>query len=154
MNYFETENHLKYFEKYPQSVTANDIDQNAFTATAMNMKLNNIDDDRISFLQTNLLEGQHSDILEDIDTILIGDMFYDEEIGSSVLEICQRFVNISRDKEILLGDPGRWYIQSSEDLLSSLFTCISKYSLPTTTRNENYGFDAGFAWKMRCRLHE
>ena len=119
----------------------------------MNMKLNNIHDDRISFLKTNLLGGQHSDILEDIDTILIGDMFYDEDIGSSVLEICQRFVNISRDKEVLLGDPGRWFMESSEHLVSSLFTCISKHSLPTTTRNENYGFDTGFAWRMRCRLH-
>ena len=131
------------------AVTANDIDQNAFTATKINMKLNNIQEDKIDFLADNLLQNQQLDILENIDTLLIGDMFYDELIGSSVLEICQKFVNLGSDKEVLLGDPGRWYLESSADLIFSLFTCISKHNLPPATKRENYGFDTGFAWKMK-----
>ena len=132
-----------------QAVTANDIDQNAFTATKINMKLNNIQEDKIDFLADNLLETQQLDILENVDTLLIGDMFYDEQIGSSVLEICQKFVNMAGEKEVLLGDPGRWYLESSAELITSLFTCISKHSLPPATKRENYGFDTGFAWKMK-----
>ena len=133
------------------AVTANDIDTNAVTATLVNMKLNNIKEENIDFLTENLLEGQNQNILENIDTLLIGDMFYDEVIGSSVLEICRRFVSISQDKEVLLGDPGRWFWISSEDEVQSLFTCISQHSLPTTTKMENYGFDTGFAWRMRAK---
>ena len=133
-----------------ESVTANDIDLNAFTATKLNMKLNNIQEDKIDFLADDLLQNQqHWDILQNIDTLLIGDMFYDELMGSSVLKICQEFVNISADKEVLLGDPGRWYLESSADLISSLFTCIAKHDLPPATKRENYGFDTGFAWKMK-----
>ena len=133
-----------------ESVTANDIDLDAFTATKLNMKLNNIQEDKIDFLADDLLQNQqHWDILHNIDTLLIGDMFYDELMGSSVLKICQEFVNISADKEVLLGDPGRWYLESSADLISSLFTCIAKHDLPPATKRENYGFDTGFAWKMK-----
>ena len=131
------------------AVTANDIDQNAVNATLRNMKLNDIQEGDIAFNTENLLEGQHDDTLEDVDTLLIGDMFYDEVIGSSVLEMCKKFVKISGDKEVLLGDPGRWFWSTSEPVVSSLFTCISKHSLPTTTKMENYGFENGFAWKMR-----
>ena len=132
-----------------QAVTANDIDQNAFTATKINMKLNNIQEEKIDFLADNLLQSQQLDILQNFDTLLIGDMFYDELIGASVLEICKKFVNLGSDKEVLLGDPGRWYLESSAEIISSLFTCISKHNLPPATKRENYGFDTGFAWKMK-----
>ena len=41
-----------------KSVIANDIDQNAFTATKINMKLNDIREDEIDFLAADLLQDQ------------------------------------------------------------------------------------------------
>ena len=130
-------------------VIANDIDVNASVALNTNLNLNNMDIDnvhgKINFSSLNYLENHDS--LSDIDTVLIGDMFYDKEIGESVIDLCKKCLDVK--KTVLLGDPGRWFLKSSSDVVGSMFECVAKYDLTDETKQENYGFDHGLVWKLR-----
>ena len=128
-------------------VIANDIDENASVALNTNLKLNNMDisNGKLEFSGLNYLENH--DGLIDIDTILIGDMFYDKEIGEAVINLCKKCRDLR--KTVLLGDPGRWFLKSSSDVVGSMFECVAKYDLTEETKQENYGFDHGLVWKLR-----
>lgn len=127
------------------SVIANDIDPDAAIAVRANAELNNIKGE-IATDTTNFLEGNEED-LKDIDVLLIGDMFYDEHIGGAVLNLCKRFKAMDSSKLILMGDPGRWFLESSSEV-DRLFWSISKYSLGEECKKENYGFHQGIVWKI------
>merc|ERR1712142_5600 len=128
------------------SVIANDIDPDAAIAVRANAELNNIKGE-IATDTTNFLEGNEED-LKDIDVLLIGDMFYDEHIGGAVLNLCKRFKAMDSSKLILMGDPGRWFLESSSEV-DRLFWSISKYSLGEECKKENYGLHQGIVWKLK-----
>lgn len=133
-----------------KKVIANDIDLNVEMALAVNSELNKIKvSDNIKFSSDNLLNQENLNFLADVDLLLIGDMFYDQEIGESVLELCKIFKSLDKSKQILLGDPGRWFLQSSNHVIEKMFDCIAKYNLNQETKKENYGFEHGLVWRMK-----
>ena len=137
-----------------RAVTANDIDVTAETVLRANCELNSVgtsDRQKIAFSGANFLTEDSSceEMLRDVDLILVGDMFYDQEIGEAVIKLCERFKQLGSGKEVLLGDPGRWFLQSSSRTIQAMFTPVAKYSLTPETRRENYGFHHGIVWKMK-----
>ena len=133
-----------------RKVIANDIDGSAKIALKMNSDLNDLNClGSIKFTTENYLDTQDANSLRNVDLLLIGDMFYDQEIGEAVLRLCKTFKALDTSKNILLGDPGRWFLESSSDTIRSMFDCVAKYSLTEETRKENYGFDHGLVWKMK-----
>ena len=135
-----------------KEVIANDIDENAKIALKANCDLNNVKAmDRIEFTTENYLNSQDVESLRNVDLLLIGDMFYDQEIGEAVLRLCKTFKAMDKSKDVLLGDPGRWFLESSAETIRSMFDCVAKYSLTEQTRRENFGFHHGLVWKMKQR---
>ena len=133
-----------------KEVIANDIDENAKIALKTNSDLNNSNPiDSINFSTENYLEAKDAESLRNVDLLLIGDMFYDQEIGEAVLRLCKTFRSLDKSKNVLLGDPGRWFLESSSQKIRSMFDCVAKYSLTEQTRKENYGFHHGLVWKMK-----
>ena len=128
-------------------VTANDIDTASETALRVNSELNNLNlSEKVKFISDNLLESDNLNILNNYDVILVGDMFYDQEIGDSVVSLCRNFKQTGDDKDVLVGDPGRWFLETSDIRDTS---CVAKYNLPEETRKENYGFHQGVVWRMK-----
>ena len=128
------------------SVVANDIDPDAATAVLVNAELNNITGGIIT--ETRDILNSNLDILQEIDVLLIGDMFYDEHIGGAVLSLCRKFKAMGKSKEILMGDPGRWFLESSSEV-DSLFWSMSKHALGKECKKENYGFHHGMVWRFK-----
>ena len=127
-------------------VVANDIDPDASTAALANAELNNITGNIVT--DTRDILNSNFDVLKDIDVLLIGDMFYDEHIGGSVLNICKKFKALDRSKEVLMGDPGRWFLETSSEV-DNLFWCMTKHALGEECRKENYGFHQGMVWRFK-----
>ena len=91
-----------------KKVIANDIDINTVMALTVNSELNKmLVGDNIIFSSENLLKQREVQLLDEVDLILIGDMFYDQDIGESVLEFCSKFKTLDNSKQVFLGDPGR-----------------------------------------------
>jgi len=133
-----------------KKVIANDIDVNAVMALTVNSELNQmLVGDNIIFSSENLLKQKEVQLLDEVDLILIGDMFYDQDIGESVLEFCSKFKSLDNSKQVFLGDPGRWFLQSSKLVIEKMFVCVAKYDLNQETKMENYGFEHGLVWKMK-----
>ena len=128
------------------SVVANDIDPDAAVAVLANAELNKITGEIVTDTK-NILEG-NLDALQNIDVLLIGDMFYDEHIGGAVLNLCRKFKAMDSSKDILMGDPGRWFLETNQEV-DTLFWSISKYSLGEECKKENYGFHQGIVWKFK-----
>ena len=129
-------------------VIANDIDEDAKTALEANMDINLRNEaDKVVFSSENYLLPPFKILDENISLILIGDMFYDEEMGKSVLNLCDQ----CREKkvDVVLGDPGRWFLQSSSHLINSMFDCVARYQLSDETRRENFGLDTGLVWRLK-----
>lgn len=131
-------------------VVLNDIDPIALTAARLNVELNFKDDAKgcFSFSSVNLLET--GDTMEyNFDVVLIGDMFYDETFGSFVLEFVRKLK--LRDKKlaptILVGDPGRWFLQETESKTHH-FEKLAEYDMNETTLLENRGFSKGYVWQL------
>lgn len=79
-------------------VTANDIDQNALAAVAMNARANNV---VVDVRAGDLLDGYG----EDAEVILAGDVFYSQELAGPMLAFLERAA--ARGARVLVGDPGR-----------------------------------------------
>ncbi|KAJ8708598.1 hypothetical protein PYW08_009980 [Mythimna loreyi] len=117
-------------------VLANDIDKFAVIATEINAKLNDI---TVETSTTNLI----GDRCIEFDTILIGDMFYDEEFANLLFEWLH---TLSADgKTVLIGDPGRHGLTARRRRSMSL---LAKYRLPTHSTMENNGFTHSTVWRL------
>ena len=133
-----------------KEVIANDIDGNAEIALEANCDLNSVKAmDSVQFSKENYLSSPDAESLRNVDLLLIGDMFYDQEIGEAVLRLCKTFKAMDKSKNVLLGDPGRWFLESSAETIRSMFDCVAKYSLTEQTKKENFGFRHGLVWKMK-----
>ncbi len=93
------------------TVTANEIDEYAVAAIALNAAENDVD---ITIALGDLLDG-----VADADIVLAGDVFYSRDMSQRVLSFLER----SR-KEALVGDPGRAYAPKIG------FLAIAEYTVP------------------------
>ncbi|XP_052758029.1 electron transfer flavoprotein beta subunit lysine methyltransferase-like [Galleria mellonella] len=117
-----------------ERVTANDTDACAVIAAKINADLNNV---TIETSINNFIGAK----CENFDTILIGDMFYDEEFANTLFEW---LISLAADgKTILIGDPGRHGLTKKRRENISL---LAKYKLPKETCIENRGFTESTLW--------
>ncbi|CAG9568759.1 unnamed protein product [Danaus chrysippus] len=117
-------------------VLANDIDPVAVMAIKMNAELNNVEvqTDTNNYIGTNC---------EEFDTILIGDMFYDEDFGNMLFTWLRELA--SKDKMILVGDPGRHGLTKKR---LSQMTLLAQYKMSAENCEENNGFTHTSLWRI------
>jgi predicted nicotinamide N-methyase len=82
-------------------VIASDVDRYAVVAAQMNAAINGV---RIETLLDDLTAGA----APDVDVVLVGDLFYDEELARRVAGLLDRCV--SGGVKVLVGDPGRKFL--------------------------------------------
>ncbi|XP_026731223.1 electron transfer flavoprotein beta subunit lysine methyltransferase-like isoform X2 [Trichoplusia ni] len=117
-------------------VLANDIDTYAATATNINAGLNDVT------FETST-ENLIGDPCKEFDTILIGDMFYDEEFANLLFEWLHTLNGVG--KTILIGDPGRHGLTDRRRQQMSL---VARYELPLHSCMENHGFTHSTVWTI------
>ncbi|XP_041971366.1 electron transfer flavoprotein beta subunit lysine methyltransferase-like [Aricia agestis] len=115
---------------------ANDIDPYAVLATKINAELNKCT------VETST-EDYIGTACDDFDTILIGDMFYDEDFAKLLFEWLSKLA--AKDKMVLIGDPGRHGLTSRR---RSQLQQLARYELPAHCREENHGFTEAAVWRL------
>lgn len=120
-------------------VLANDIDPLAAIAIGINCELNKIPPLRVA---TENLIGK---IEEKWNVILLGDMFYDEELATDLLTWLTKYKKL-HGPEILIGDPGR--AEFTKYVGQNWLQKVSEYELPTSTKEENYGLTSSSIWRF------
>ena len=83
------------------TVTANDIDQYAVAAIALNAQVNGV---AVEVNGDDLLDGDGADA----DVVLAGDVFYSESMARRMLGFLERVS--ARGARVLVGDPGRNFL--------------------------------------------
>jgi predicted nicotinamide N-methyase len=114
-------------------VLAGDIDEFSVAAIAVNAALNGAD---ITVTAEDLLQTPPLDV----DTILVGDLFYEKHLAAKVFE----WLSAAKAKgaHVLIGDPGRSYLP--RDKLAKL----AEYNVPVTRDLE----DGEIKWTAVWRL--
>ncbi|XP_070764033.1 electron transfer flavoprotein beta subunit lysine methyltransferase [Enoplosus armatus] len=124
-------------------VVANDIDTVAAVATHMNCELNDLEPPVC--LTDNMIGSQ----AEGFDLILLGDMFYDEALATSLhswLDCCIK----THGTKVLIGDPGRSHFE--EHGIRQLLCQLAQFELPESVQEENYGLTSSSVWCYRPKL--
>lgn len=139
-------------------------------ATRLNGKLNSVNDSQLITCSRDLLsssnipsppevgkwggkwdgvgvsDGPNEGLEIEADVILIGDLFYDEEMAKTLRPWLAG--HVERGKLVLIGDPGRHaltpVLQEEEGSLQLLAT----YHLTDNCCLENNGFQAANVWKF------
>ncbi|CAJ1057144.1 electron transfer flavoprotein beta subunit lysine methyltransferase [Xyrichtys novacula] len=124
-------------------VVANDIDSVAAIATHMNSELNGLQPPVC--LTANMIGSQ----LAAFDLILLGDMFYDESLATSLHSWLDHCIK-SHGTEVLIGDPGR--AQFEEHNIRRLLRPLAQFELPESVREENYGLTHSCVWRYTPEL--
>lgn len=117
-------------------VMANDIDAFATTASHINAELNEVS------IQTSIKNFIGTECKE-FDTILVGDMFYDEEFGNILFDWLRSLT--SDGKSVFIGDPGRHGLTEER---KTHIARLAKYQLPEESAKENHGFTETSFWKI------
>ncbi|XP_029992969.1 electron transfer flavoprotein beta subunit lysine methyltransferase isoform X1 [Sphaeramia orbicularis] len=124
-------------------VTANDIDRVAAIATVINCELNAVEP---PFCVTdNMISSEP----QCFDVILLGDMFYDEALATSLhswLDLCIK----RHGTTVLIGDPGR--AQFEEHSIRQLLHQLDQFELPKSVQDENYGLTCSTVWHYQPDL--
>ena len=84
-------------------VVANDIDPNCRLALDLNAEMCKQSLEGVEMLEADLLSGDtdiRREVLSSTDVLLVGDMFYDEHIGSEVFDLCNTFKGLKRENEV------------------------------------------------------
>ncbi|NBE83642.1 class I SAM-dependent methyltransferase [Micromonospora rubida] len=98
-------------------VVANDIDPYAVAAVMLNARANRV---TVAATGEDLLDSA----ADDVDLLVAGDVFYDEELAERMLPFLRRAA--ARGSHVLVGDPGRGHLPRNRlDLVAS-------YQVPTT----------------------
>uniref|UniRef100_A0ABM5GED7 Electron transfer flavoprotein beta subunit lysine methyltransferase n=1 Tax=Pogona vitticeps TaxID=103695 RepID=A0ABM5GED7_9SAUR len=118
-------------------VVANDIDPVAGAAMMLNCELNNVNP--FPVITENLIGTK----LEGWDLIVLGDMFYSEDLADSLHQWLKKHTIISGTK-VLIGDPGRPHFVTHQ--IQRELHKVSEYCLPEATRQENYGSATTAVW--------
>ena len=85
-------------------VVANDIDPNCRLALDLNAEMCKQSLEGVEMLEADLLSGDtdiRREVLSSTDVLLVGDMFYDEHIGSEVFDLCNTFKGLKRENEVI-----------------------------------------------------
>ncbi|XP_053620288.1 electron transfer flavoprotein beta subunit lysine methyltransferase-like isoform X2 [Plodia interpunctella] len=117
-------------------VVGNDIDPYAVVATKINSEINNVS---IETSTDNFIGAKCAEF----DTILIGDMFYDEEFANMLFKWLK--ILVSNGKTVLIGDPGR---HGLTDKRREHISLLARYDLPEYCCMENHGFRETTLWKL------
>ncbi|XP_055387067.1 electron transfer flavoprotein beta subunit lysine methyltransferase-like [Condylostylus longicornis] len=117
-----------------KSCIANDIDKIAEIAIELNAELNNV---KLRSCTKNII-GKECDA----DVILLGDIFYDEDIACLIVPWLFHLRTLK--KKIFIGDPGR-HPMTSERL--TYMKKLSTYELSKISLSENHGFDVANVWE-------
>uniref|UniRef100_A0AAV2L4W8 Electron transfer flavoprotein beta subunit lysine methyltransferase n=2 Tax=Knipowitschia caucasica TaxID=637954 RepID=A0AAV2L4W8_KNICA len=126
-----------------EHVTANDIDTVAGVVTIMNSELNKLEPPVCS--ADNMISSEP----KPFDLILLGDMFYDETLATTLHGWLDRCIQ-THNTTVLIGDPGRAAFEGHNfhrDLHH-----LAQYELPQSVREENYGLVHSSVWSYRPRL--
>ncbi|XP_039278203.1 electron transfer flavoprotein beta subunit lysine methyltransferase isoform X2 [Nilaparvata lugens] len=118
-------------------IIANDIDEVACTAIGMNCSVNNVS---MEISCENLIGTP----CENIDLIIVGDMFYDSDFGEIMFSWLKELA--SNGKYILVGDPGRHAFKDT--VLTEQVQCVIEYTLNEQSCMENSGFSSTSVWKF------
>ena len=140
-----------------ETVTANDIDEMSLSATLLNAQTNELLDlGKLKVNSDNFLEGNVEDnaryLASHADVLLVGDMYFDEEIGDKLSILLSKFRNsdtsseIKNQKKVLIGDPGRWYLRDKNKKKDRL-KCIAKFELTDEIKRHNYGLVQGVIYE-------
>lgn len=115
----------------------------AAVATHMNSELNVLEPPECL---TNNMIGSPA---EAFDLILLGDMFYDEALATSLHSWLDHCIN-THNTQVLIGDPGR--AQFEEHGIRRLLRLLAQFELPESVREENYGLTCSSVWCYRPEL--
>ncbi|CAN2387218.1 Electron transfer flavoprotein beta subunit lysine methyltransferase [Pristimantis euphronides] len=119
-------------------VVANDIDPVAGAAFSLNCQLNRVG--VLPFHPENII-GEDSGRW---DLILLGDMFYDEQLTDSLHRWLRRCME-RQGTTVLIGDPGRGHFLGHP--IQNQLRKIAEYSLPELTKQENFGLTTSAVWR-------
>uniref|UniRef100_A0A3Q3FRD9 Electron transfer flavoprotein beta subunit lysine methyltransferase n=1 Tax=Labrus bergylta TaxID=56723 RepID=A0A3Q3FRD9_9LABR len=124
-------------------VVANDIDPMAAVATHMNSELNGL---QPPVCLTHNIIGSPPAAFH---LILLGDMFYDQSLATSLHSWLNRCMETHGTK-VLIGDPGR--AQFEEHAVRRLLRPLAQFELPDSVREENYGLSCSGVWSYTPEL--
>jgi len=139
-------------------VVANDIDEMSLGATIINAEANNLfDSQKLQVNNDNYLQGNIEEnakyLANHSDVLLVGDMYFDEEIGDKISILVSKYVLFNTDskartrKKVLIGDPGRWYLRDKNKKRDNL-RCVAKYELTDEIKRHNYGLVQGIIYQV------
>ncbi len=145
-----------------KNIIANDIDPNALVATELNWYLNNKNnyDNNTNHNQLIQLNGNNLIGDEDLslfnnnmqpDTIIAGDIFYDDSIAKLVLPWFQKLKKkFGTDIDIYFGDPDRWCLKKLDaNEREKLFTKIETVVFDGYYRKEHNGISESYVYKIK-----
>ncbi|XP_072527702.1 electron transfer flavoprotein beta subunit lysine methyltransferase [Salminus brasiliensis] len=121
-------------------VVANDIDPVAVIATQMNCELNGLEP--LPCVTDNMIHSEP----ENWDLILLGDMFYDENLADCLHKWLHTSIKIHGTR-VLIGDPGRAQFESHA--IKKLLHKQAQFELPDSVKKENYGLTSSTVWLYR-----
>ncbi|XP_058502110.1 electron transfer flavoprotein beta subunit lysine methyltransferase [Solea solea] len=124
-------------------VVANDIDPVAAIATHMNCELKGVEP---PICVTDNMVGSGP---ERFDLILLGDMFYDEALATSLHSWLDRCIK-THGTRVLIGDPGRAQFEGHD--IRRLLHQQAQFELPESVREENYGLTFSCVWSYNPEL--
>lgn len=86
---------------------------------------------------------------ERFDLILLGDMFYDEALATSLHSWLDRCIKM-QGTQVLIGDPGRAQFEGHG--IRRLLHQLAQFELPKSVREENYGLTCSSVWRYHPEL--
>lgn len=115
------------------AVSANDIDDIAACAIALNASANNV---ALAISCQDMIGGMIT-----ADVVLVGDLFYERDLAGRLLVWLQRLH--AAGKTVLIGDPGRSYlpVAALEEL--------AHYDVPVTRELEDAALKRCSVWRLR-----
>jgi predicted nicotinamide N-methyase len=118
-------------------VTANEIDEYAVTAIALNAEANRV---AVRVVPGDLLDGDLPDGLR-ADVVLAGDVFYRKPMADRVLPFLTRARRCGA--EVLVGDPGRAYLPTR------CLDPVAGYDVPAAADLEDADVKRATVWRLR-----
>ncbi|XP_042325169.1 electron transfer flavoprotein beta subunit lysine methyltransferase isoform X2 [Sceloporus undulatus] len=118
-------------------VVANDIDPVAAAAMVLNCELNNVNP--FPVLTENLIGTE----LDSWDLIVLGDMFYSEQLADSLHQWLKKYAQ-APGTQVLIGDPGRPHFVTHQ--IQKELHRVKEYVLPKATAKENNGSTSTVVW--------
>lgn len=127
-----------------KQVIANDVDDVACTSAAMNAQLNNAASNIRLSNENFLMDDRWKQHLDNVDCVLIGDMFYNEEFSTLLIDFIAQLLRFG--KTVLVGDPGRLSFHRVQGKYNERL--LAEYILPENSCLENNGFTTSSVWQF------